>query len=93
MVRDGFKPGDLSPIIVKKIPNKFNKKRLLITAVVIILLFLAWILFKKPSVTLIGDKVEKVSYKSEFIDSGIKVHYHGKDVTNTVVTSNNRNNN
>ena len=94
MVQDRNNPNKLAPIVMKKMPKHTNideRKKIIIIIIAIIFIFLMWLLLKKPSVTLVGDKVEKVSYKSEFVDSGIKVKYHGKDVTNTVVSSNNIN--
>ena len=94
MVQDRYNPNKLAPMVIKKIHDnsmKLDTKKIIIIIISIIVIFLMWLLLKKPSVTLIGDKVEKVSYKSEFIDSGIKAKYHGKDVTNTVVSSNNIN--
>ena len=96
MVRDPSKPKELLPIITQKNTNDSNvlgRKRLIIIAIILVILFMVWIIFKKPSVTLIGDKVEKVPYKSEFIDSGLTARYHGKDITSSVITSNNINTN
>ena len=88
MVQDRHNPNKLAPMVIKKMHDnsiKLGSKKIIIIIISIIVIFFMWLLLKKPSVTLIGDKVEKVSYKSEFIDSGIKAKYHGKDVTNTVV--------
>lgn len=96
MVRDGFKANELMPVTMQNNADTLNhldRKKLTIIIIIFVLLVMAWLIFKKPSVSLIGDKVEKVSYKSEFIDSGITVKYHGKDITNTVVTTNNINTN
>lgn len=96
MVRDGFNKSDLTPMVLNKMPNNFrhiNKHKVIIAIAILIPILIAWILFEKPSVTLIGDKDEKIPYRSEFIDSGITVKYHGKDITDTVVETNNINTN
>ena len=90
MVRDGFKSGDLTPIIME---NSFetkhiNKVKITIAIIIVILIIMLFFLFKSPSITLNGEKEERVSYKSEFIDSGITVKYHGEDITSKVIMSN-----
>ena len=85
-----LKQTDLTPTIIFK-PDNINKNKVIIAVIAVILIIIALVLFKKPSVTVIGDKVEKVSYKSEFIDTGIKVKYYGKDITNQVNLSTNIN--
>ena len=92
MDKDGLNPKDLTPILIDNI-SQINKTKVIGAIIVFVLLIMACFLFKKPSVTLIGEKIEKVSYKSEFIDSGITVKYYGKDITNQVVLSTNINTN
>lgn len=92
MSSDGLKQKDLTPVIIYKSEN-INKNKVIGILLILIFIMMVLILFKKPSVTIIGDKVEKVSYKSEFIDSGITVKYYGKDITNKAVLSTNINTN
>lgn len=92
MQNDGLNEKDLTPTIIYKAEH-INKNKVIGAIVVLILLIVVLFLFKKPSVTLIGDRVEKVSYRSEFVDSGITVKYFGKDITNKVVLSTNINTN
>ena len=89
MVRDGFKSGDITPMIVNNPQEEkhLNKLKVIIAIMIVVLIIVAIFLFGTPSVTLIGDEVEKVSYKSEFIDSGITATYHGQDITSKVVMS------
>lgn len=96
MTRDGLKKEELFPIITGSAKDNFkklNKSKLFIAIILILILILIFYVFKTPTVTLIGDRIEKIPYKSEFIDNGIIVKYHGKDITNTVVMSNNINTN
>lgn len=92
MQNDGLNENDLTPTIIYKAEH-INKNKVIGAIVVLILLIMVLFLLKKPSVTLIGDRVEKVSYRSEFVDSGITVKYFGKDITNKVVLSTNINTN
>lgn len=92
MPNDGLNQTDLAPTIIYKAEH-INKNKVISAIIIFILLMMAAMLFHKPSVTLIGDKVEKISYKSEFIDSGVKVKYYGKDITNKAVISTNINTN
>ena len=92
MVRDVYRPNRFTPMIIKQKHNyikHIDKKKIIIAIIICVILIIGWIILKKPSVTLIGDKIEKVAYKSEFIDSGVKVNYHGQDITNKVIASNN----
>ena len=90
MSSDGLNEKDLTPTIIYEV-NHINKYKVIGTIIVLALIVMVCFLFRKPSVTLNGDKVEKVSYKSEFIDSGLTVKYYGKDITNQVVLSTNIN--
>lgn len=90
MSSESIEKKDLTPVIIYK-GDHINKNKVIGAIIVIVLIIMFLILLKKPSVKLIGDKVEKVSYKSEFIDSGITVKYYGKDITNKVVLSANIN--
>lgn len=92
MLDGEFKQTDLVPTI-NKVKEHVNKNKIIRILIILILLIMVCFLFKKPSVTLIGDKVEKISYKSEFIDSGLTVKHYGKDITNQVVLSTNINTN
>ena len=92
MANSNSNDSDLTPVIIYKV-DKINKTKVIGAILVFILIILACIIFKKPSVKLIGDKVEKISYKSEFVDSGLTVNYHGKDITSQVVLSSNINTN
>ena len=86
---DGFKPVDLIPTITDKQGNHLNKVKVIAVILIVIAIILLAFLFKRPTVILNGDKVEKVAYKSEFVDTGITVKYHGEDITNKVVSTNN----
>ena len=92
MPNDGSKQTDLTPIIIENTKH-VNKNKVIGAIIVIVLIIMFLLLLKKPSVTLLGDKVEKVSYKSEFIDSGLTAKYYGKDITNKVILSTNINTN
>lgn len=92
MPGDGLNEEDLTPTIIYEAEH-INKNKVIGTIVIFVLIIMVCFLFKKPSVTLIGDKVEKVSFKSEFIDSGLMVKYYGKDITSKVVLSTNINTN
>lgn len=92
MSNDNLKQSDLTPVLIDDNLH-LNKNKVIGAIIIIVLLIMVCFLFKKPSVALIGDKVEKVSYKSEFIDSGITVKYYGQDITNQVVLSTNINTN
>lgn len=93
MVRDGFEPGNMPPIIydIPKSQKHINKTKIILIICLILLILVAYFIFKKPTVILKGDKVEKVSYKTEFVDTGIIARYHGKDITNKVKSINNVN--
>ena len=90
MVDDKIKADDITPVVIendkKYTFENLNKTKAIIAIIICVLLIIIAFLLKKPHVELIGDKVEKISYKSEFIDSGIVVKYYGKDITNKVVT-------
>lgn len=96
MIKDGWENEKLFPVITK-IPNDnikhLNYKKILFAIIAVLVIILFFYIFKKPSVTLIGEAIEKVQYKSEFIDSGIKVSYRGNDITNKVIMSNDINTN
>ena len=92
MIKDNLNQKDLTPVVIYKTVH-LNKTKVIGIFVALILILLLFFLLKKPSVTLIGDKVEKISYKSEFIDNGVTVKYHGKDITSKVVLSTNINTN
>lgn len=89
---DDMEKKDLTPTIIYK-SEHINKNKIIGAIIIGFVLIILLLLLKKPSVTLVGEKVEKVSYKSEFIDSGITVKYYGKDITNQVVLSTNINTN
>lgn len=95
MLKEGIAKEELFPTITNNMNNNFrhlNKTKIIvIVAIIFIVALICFFVFKKPTVTLIGDEVEKVSYKNEFIDSGITVQYYGKDITNNVIMSNNVN--
>ena len=57
--------------------------------IILIAVVLLGILFARPTVKVNGEKIERIPYKSEFVDSGITVNYHGEDITNQVVMSSN----
>ena len=90
MAKDNMNPKDLTPVIIYKAAH-LNKTKIIGALIIFVLVIMLFFLLKKPSVKLIGDKIEKVSYKSEFIDEGLTVKYFGKDITNQVVLSTNIN--
>ena len=88
MSNNDSKKSDLMPTIIYEAEHlHLNKNKIIGAAIIAVFIIMLLILFSKPSITLIGDKVEKVSYRSEFVDSGITVKYFGKDITNKVVLS------
>ena len=94
MLKDGLKKEELFPVLAENQDSNFkhlNKIKIIGILLIIPIIVLLFYIFKKPSVTLVGEKIEKISYKSAFIDSGITVKYHGQDITNKVVMSNNIN--
>ena len=93
MPNDSLEQKDLTPAIIENNKEHINKNKVIGAIIVFIFIIMVCFLFKKPSVTLLGDKIEKVSYKSEFIDNGLTVKYFGKDITNKVLLSTNINTN
>ena len=95
MIRDGFEPNKMYPVIYD-LPSPvrhINKKKVIIIIAILIILLIMYFIFKKPTVFINGEKVEKVSYKTEFVDKGITVIYHFKNITNEVIVTNNVNTN
>lgn len=89
MVREGFDSSNLVPIVYESNFKKYINKIIIVIIIIFLLLLLLYFIFKRPTIIFNGDKIEKISYQNEFIDSGITVKYHGKDITDKVTSSNN----
>ena len=93
MQNDGLNEKDLTPTIIYKAEH-INKNKVIGAIVVLILLIVVLFLFKKPSVTLIGDRVENgecLAYihanNSEILDSQIDAIKSAYKIVSDVVNS------